>query len=296
MENRVFGEQRRCREATEEITPIGIACHPAASENPSVGWSFPGDLSRLHKVSTSLPPFYFAQSAPDRQLSPWFARYWTYQVREGAPPTHRVPPDGSTAILFRLGGHDVPRLHVSGPWRQSRLIAVQPGERYFGIRLRPGAAWEVLGADANTLRERATPCDRYLGALSHRIARQLTEAENLDEAGEIFDRAFLRIADRLEMPDPFVAEAVDRIMRSRGQASISMIINEMHTSYNTLLRRFRDATALTPTEFIRIQQVRDAIRTGVEVPAPTKRETIHAVASLTGTSALRVGRGAEKRS
>jgi AraC-like DNA-binding protein len=242
-------------------------------------------------VTTPLPPFYFAQSAPDRQLSPWFARYWTYQVRDGAPPTHQIPPDGSTAILFRLGGHDFPRLHVSGPWRHSRRIAVQPGERYFGIRLQPGAAWEVLGAEAGTLRERATPCDRYLGALSHRIARQLTEAENLDQAGAIFNRAFLRIADRLEMPDPFVAEAVDRIIKSRGQRPIAMILNEMHTTYSTLLRRFRDATGLTPAEFIRIQQIRYAIRIGTEVPEPPRSAQVHAVASLTGMGALRVGRG-----
>lgn len=247
-------------------------------------------------MNTPLPPFYFAQSAPDRQLSPWFARYWTYQVRDGAPPTHQIPPDGSTAILFRLGGHDFPRLHVSGPWRHSRRIAVQPGERYFGIRLQPGAAWEVLGAEAGTLRERATPCDRYLGALSHRIARLLTDAQSLDDAGGIFDRAFLRIADRLEMPDPFVAEAVDRIMKSRGQRPIAMILNEMHTTYSTLLRRFRDATGLTPTEFIRIQQVRYAIRVGTEVPEPPRSAQVHAVASLTGMSALRVGRGSEKRS
>jgi len=236
-----------------------------------------------------LPPFYFAQRAPDRQLAPWFAKYWTYLVCEGAPALYALPPDGSTSILIRLGGHQRTALHVTGPWPEPRTIAVVPGERYFGIRLQPGATWEVLGVEAADLRSRTIPCDRYLGAFSHRIARELVECEDLDQAAKVFDRAFLRIADRLELPSTFVGEVVRRMMADEGGVAIALIANTMHTSYSTLLRRFKDATGLAPTEFAKILSYRGAVRRGelaVGPMQPTRR--VPSAPALTGEVGLRL--------
>jgi hypothetical protein len=243
-----------------------------------------------------LPPFYFAESAPDRQLTPWFAKYWTYLVREGAPALHALPPDGSTSILIRLGGHQRPALHVTGPWPEPRSIAVMPGERYFGIRLQPGATWEVLGVEAADLRNRTIPCDRFLGAFSHRIARQLVECGDLDQAAEIFDRSFLRIADRLEEPSAFVGDVVRRIRESEGRVAITMIAKEMRTSYNSLLRKFKLATGLTPSEFAAIQSYRRAVRRGELPSGPTEpTERLPSAPALTGEVGLRLVRDAQPR-
>jgi AraC-like DNA-binding protein len=244
-----------------------------------------------------LPPFYLAHRAPDRQLSPWFAEYWSLLVREGAPSLHALPPDGSTSILMQIGGHRRPALHVTGPWPEPRTIAVRPGEQYFGIRLQPAATWEVLGVEAATILRRTIPCDRYLGAFSHRIARQLSECESLDFAAKVFDTSFLRIADRMALPDQLVTEAVALIEAAPARAAISSVAKDLHTSYNSLLRRFKDAAGLTPSEFLQISRARRS--TGAlghdARPPVTGTPRVESAPSMTGEVGLRLVRGAESR-
>ncbi|HQW65404.1 MAG TPA: hypothetical protein PLJ23_00100 [Gemmatimonadales bacterium] len=237
-----------------------------------------------------LPPFYSALKAPDRQLAPWFAQYWSLLVRDGAPSLHPLPPDGSTSILMQIGGHRRPALHVSGPWPEPRTIAVRPGEQYFGIRLQPAATWEVLGVEAATILRRTIPCDRFLGALSHRIARQLSECESLDFAAKVFDHAFLRISERLALPDQLVAEAVTLIEADPASATIANIANELHTSYNSLLRRFKDAAGLTPSEFLQMTRARQSVGTrNQDVRTPvTGTPHVESAPSMTGEVGLRL--------
>jgi len=293
MEDQMFEERMRCGTATQEITPIRRPCHPAESSISSEGWSFGAHLSKLHILMNGLPPFLSANTAPDRQLSPWFEQYWSLLVREGAPSVHLLPPDGSTSILMQIGGHRRPALHVTGPWPEPRTIAVRPGEQYFGIRLHPAATWEVLGVEPATILRRTIPCDRFLGALSHRIARQLSECQSLDFAAKVFDHSFLRIADRLAMPDPMVGEAVRLIEAGPGTVAITNIANDLHTSYNSLLRRFKDAVGLTPNEFLQITRARHAIRATPERRTPANgTPRVESAPSLTGEVGLRLmGRG-----
>ena len=236
-----------------------------------------------------LPPFYSALKAPDRQLAPWFAQYWSLLVRDGAPSLHPLPPDGSTSILMQIGGHRRPALHVSGPWPEPRTIAVRPGEQYFGIRLQPAATWEVLGVEAATILRRTIPCDRFLGALSHRIARQQSESESLDFAANVFDHAFLRISERLALPDQLVAEAVTLIEADPASATIANIANELHTSYNSLLRRFKDAAGLTPSEFLQMTRARQSIvARGDQITPAGGTPRAESAPSMTGEVGLRL--------
>lgn len=238
---------------------------------------------------SDLPPFYAAHTAPDRQLSPWLAQYWSLQVREGAPSLHSLPPDSSTCILMQIGGHRRPALHVTGPWPEPRTIAVRPGEQYFGIRLQPAATWEVLGVEAATILRRTIPCDRFLGAFSHRIARQLSECQSLDFAAKVFDHAFLRISDRLAMPDMLVAEAARLIEAAPARVTIANIANDLHTSYNSLLRRFKDAVGLTPSEFLQITRARHTLRATPEPHTPaTGTPRVDSAPSMTGEVGLRL--------
>ena len=73
-----------------------------------------------------------------------------------------------------------------------------------------------------------------------------------------------------------------------------MILNEMHTTYSTLLRRFRDATGLTPTEFIRITKARQSIGAqGDQVTPAGGTPRAESAPSLTGEVGLRLMGGRE---
>ena len=79
----------------------------------------------------------------------------------------RVLPDGCMDLLLWNG-----RLVVAGPDTRAHLVVEEPGDRFAGLRLRPGAGPSVFGVRAHELRDQRVP----LGALwPEREVRLLTE-------------------------------------------------------------------------------------------------------------------------
>jgi AraC-like DNA-binding protein len=61
-----------------------------------------------------------------------------------------------------------------------------------------------------------------------------------------------------ERPDRVAAEAVNRLVGSRGEAAIAPLASTLGVAPRTLLRRFRAATGLSPKQFARICRFRAA--------------------------------------
>lgn len=205
--------------------------------------------------------FRFAESAPDHRLAPWLGRYWEFSVHDGAPPIHYVPPDGCTSLLVATGVGRTPVLVVTGPWLEPLPVPVRPGDQFWGVRLRPGAAGEFLGVDVATLRNNAMPVGQRLGALGGVLAVAVSAAESLAEAAATMDAAFLPLIAGLALPDPLVADVVAHLLVSRGDASIGAIAAEIGVSPRTLHRRFTRATGIAPKPYARIVRLRLAAMT-----------------------------------
>lgn len=200
-------------------------------------------------------PFFFAERRPAAELTPWFASYWEFAVRDGAPPLHYVPPDGCTSILIGVAGPARGAALITGPWLEPLAVPVRPGTRYFGIRLRPGAAATVLGVQPASLVNRNTPARPVIGSLETLLIDTLSDAGNLDAAAQRLDRILLLEIPRLTAPDPLVSAAVESLMASLGERPIAMLANDLNTSQRTLLRHFRAATGLTPKQFAKIRRL-----------------------------------------
>ena len=200
-------------------------------------------------------PFFFAERSPAAALTPWFVTYWEFAVRDGAPPLHHVPPDGCTSILIGVAGPVRGAALITGPWLEPLAIPVVPGTRYFGIRLRPGAAATVLGVEPASLVNRSSPAQPMIGTLTELLTHALADAGDLDAAAERLDRILLLEIPRLTAPDPLVRAAVERLMASLGERHISLLANDLNTSQRTLLRHFRAATGLAPKQFARIRRL-----------------------------------------
>jgi hypothetical protein len=97
------------------------------------------------------PPFRFTEQQPESRLRRWILTYWEFQVGEGAPATHHVPPDGCTSLLMALRPDGTAPLVTSGPWTTPLVVPATPGQWTRGIRLAPGAAALLLGVPAEQL-------------------------------------------------------------------------------------------------------------------------------------------------
>ncbi|MES2125425.1 MAG: AraC family transcriptional regulator [Gemmatimonadota bacterium] len=200
-------------------------------------------------------PFRYAERRPSDALLPWFITWWEFTVRDGAPPLHHVPPDGCTSIMVAVAGPMAGAVIVTGPWLEPLAVPVTPGTRFIGTRIRPGSARSVLGVDPRELVNRSSPAEPMLGPLAERLAAALQSCPDIDSAALAMERLFSAEIPRLTLPDWLADHAVTRLMATRGELAIALLAKELQTSERTLLRRFRQATGITPKQFARIRRL-----------------------------------------
>ena len=198
-------------------------------------------------------------------------------MHEGAPPVHHVPPDGSTTLVVACRQPAEATIIASGPWLEPLPVPIQPGDRFVGLRLQPGATPSFLGIAAAELRNRARPVATLLGLEAAPLARSVAAAGSFVEAVAIFDIALAPRCDALARPDPLASEVVAYVVLSRGAIEIATIAQELGVSPRTLLRRFRAATGVSPKQFARVIRFRFA---AVELLAADAR--LSTVAAMAG--------------
>jgi transcriptional regulator GlxA family with amidase domain len=59
-------------------------------------------------------------------------------------------------------------------------------------------------------------------------------------------------------PDPIVAAVTQKILKAHGTVSVSELAAGCGVGYRQVLRRFHEATGLTPKEFARLRRLREA--------------------------------------
>lgn len=199
--------------------------------------------------------FRYAERLPAPPLRRWIANYWAFDVLDGAPADHVVPPDGCTSLVVGLRGDRPPILLVSGPWLRPLVVPVAPGEFYCGLRIRPGAARALLGADPAVLRDAVQPAEPFLGDTASHLAQELAASREIDGVESVLDQVWMQRLPVLGEPDPTASRAAERLIESRGELPIAELAREMGISQRTLLRRFRAATGLAPKQFARVRRL-----------------------------------------
>lgn len=200
-------------------------------------------------------PFRYAERRPSDALLPWFITWWEFEVREGAPPLHHVPPDGCTSIMVAVAGAVRGSVMITGPWLEPLSVPVTPGARFLGARIRPGSAAAVLGVSPAALVNRSSPAAPILGTFSDRLFDRLVECPDVDAAAAAMEELFGGEVPRLTMPEPLADRASVRLIQSQGELAIALLAKELGTSQRTLLRHFKAATGITPKQFARIRRL-----------------------------------------
>ena len=172
----------------------------------------------------------------------------TWEQRTDGATEQRVVPDACVDLIW--SGE---RLIIAGPDTRARVVALAPGARLVGVRLRPGAAGAVLGLPAREL------CDVYPDAADV-LGRDRAEAL-LDElctlgAGDDPHAVLLAaLESRLPAgPDPLVRAAVAAL--DRPHARVAAVAAELGLSARQLQRRVSDAVGYGPKMLARVLRFR----------------------------------------
>ncbi len=184
----------------------------------------------------------------------------TWEQRIDVQREQRVVPDACVDLIWSGD-----QLTIAGPDTAARLVALAPGTRIVGVRLRPGVAGAVLGLPATELCDEAPEAHEVLGPDA--TERLLAELEAAVAGGD--PHATLRRAVELRArraPDPLVRAAIAAL--DRPNVRVGRVADELGLSARQFQRRVADAVGYGPKALARILRFR---RLQALAAAPTGR-------------------------
>ncbi len=145
------------------------------------------------------------------------------------------------------------RLAIAGPDTRARLVALSPGARLVGVRLRPGAAGAVLGLPASELRDATPDAADVLGPeqAGAVLAALLAGA---DPHATLLAAVAAAASRSGSGQDPLVRAAVAAL--DRPHARVAAVAAELGLSARQLQRRVSDAVGYGPKMLARVLRFR----------------------------------------
>ena len=184
----------------------------------------------------------YRERRPPIVLEPVVACLWWNDALVDRP--QRVVPDGCVDLVWLGDGQLVVVGADTGP------VLWQPvGAPTCGIRLRPGAAGEVLGVPASEVLDRRVPLAE-LWPDARALADALASVEAADRP-RLLARAVL---GRRTAPDPLVVAAARRL--AVHQPRIATVAADLGVSERHLHRRWAAAVGYGPKTFARVARLR----------------------------------------
>jgi AraC-like DNA-binding protein len=181
-------------------------------------------------------------------LGPWLACTWERRAVSGSPV--RVLPDGCVDVVWIAAAGT----QIVGANTSAFLVALAPGTRVVGARLRPGAAATLLGVAPEALLDARVPVEEAWGNPGKRLA------EALEADGDPLERlcaALLARAERAERPDSLVGGAVARL--GRPGAAVGSVARELCVSERQLRRRVTAGVGYGPKRLARVLRLGRAL-------------------------------------
>ena len=199
----------------------------------------------------------YREHAPPAALVPWLECIWERQADDAA--AQRVLPDGCIDIVWTQGA----RTQLVGANTSAFVVALQPGARVAGARLRPGAAVSLLRIVPEAVRDARLPIEEVWGSDGARLAATLDE--HADPVAGL-RAALLARAIAAERPDPLVGEVVTRLRRP--DVTVALLADELAISERQLRRRVTAAVGYGPkllARVLRLGRALTAARAGDEL-------------------------------
>jgi AraC-like DNA-binding protein len=178
----------------------------------------------------------------------------TWEQIEPAARELRIVPDACVDLIW--AGEE---LSIAGPDTRARILALAPGTRFVGVRLRPGVAGAVLRVPASELCDCTAEAADVLG---YEVAASFLDA--LAAGGDPHALLLRAVQERgVGRPDPLVGAAVAALGQPR--ARVSVVAAELGVSARQLQRLVTAAAGYGPKLLARVLRFR---RLQALAPAP----------------------------
>ena len=186
---------------------------------------------------------------PSAALAPFVAHFWSVRWALEEPLTVETLPHPSVHVVFEEQGRRR-RAEVAGVGT-GRFVRQLTGEgRVFGIKFRPGAFHELLGAPVTSLTDRVAPIGEVLGRDGKQMARAVFGAVDLETKIAIAESFLERCLSPLPLEIQRVRDLVERMATDRSLLRVEQAASALAVDLRTLQRRFRQYVGVSPKSVI----------------------------------------------
>jgi AraC-like DNA-binding protein len=197
---------------------------------------------------------------PAPPLAAHVARYWglAAPLRLPGGHSHQLPPDGCIAIVGVRPATGEPRVSLVGPRAEPLTLALNPGDRLWGVRFWPDAGGAVLHDEPRRLHGHfVSPLTEPAWALA--LGRALAACADETAAAHVADDQLAAPVAAAAPLDPLVRTAVRGLIVTNGDMEIAELARGVGLGLRQLERRFGAATGLSPLQYARIRKMRPAL-------------------------------------
>ncbi len=233
----------RCKRPAGLTTPRQDAIPPHIRQETSETQHQAGpriQSLQVHRTYRELPP--------GPRLARYIECYWWSEARDGGP--HCVLPDGCVDILFSSVAYEPRGLSVVGLMTAAVIADLQIGQRFFGVRFRPGMASSFV-RPSGELTDRTEALENIWGAPARGMNDRLAGMRTPEEMAVVAE-SFLR---PLEPPDAaqYALQGLCDVRISLDQAA-----SNAGMSTRSLRRACLDRAGVSPKYLQRIVRFRKA--------------------------------------
>ncbi len=161
---------------------------------------------------------------------------------------HFVPPDGCSDLIVHFSAGRLASSFVQAPTLSYEVVAIEPSEALFGVRLELGQGGPLLKRREEVAAE---------------TQRLIADVDPADAAGvlERLGRYGAGLLERYAAAQPaWVAEALSVAQRRSGDVSVLALARHVGVSERTIHRGFLDWVGGPPKQLLRAMRIREAVR------------------------------------
>lgn len=217
----------------------------------------------------------FTEIKPSNQLQSFVQCFWWMELdceNEASNFRERVLPDGSTEIIFHLG-ENVSRINVDGSLQsepnslfigqntQSYQITANGSVKMFGIKFFAHTISFLTQEEASQFKDKTVDLSDIFGSSAKNLYERIRETKNL--ASQIMQvENFLcnHLQNKKSFQFAYLDFAIQRIIKGKGQANLSEIIQKLGVSARYLEKLFLEYVGISPKTFAQIVQLQNSVR------------------------------------
>lgn len=183
--------------------------------------------------------------------------FYQFRLKKDLHHAVSVVPDGCIDILFGCNEQDC-FANICGSVIRSRMIHLQAGSEYFGVRFLPYQ--EVLRSNymVKEIVDKEVPLIDMI-SIQHTTIEKIILAEGFQERVGLFKELIGKVVFPSDGSMNIIGQVLNKIYESKGNMNISQLAGKVGYSTRYIRKQFKESIGISPKRFSQIVRYQSAL-------------------------------------